>query len=238
MKNYHIIFIVLNILLFNRIVYCQATNNLLEDDSLQLKMIDELFEKVYDSIVEVEPIKNYLSKKIYFIGTHHIGTQKFYNNIKTKIDSLHKHGYVMYYEGIRPDTASDGFLFRKMISKKFKKIMGKNYNMNEHYNEFASKYEGLIAQPVIDSLGGNSNDINADVSVSDIVEYYEQKYGAVNDSIIYQKNYKEITKDIQQEFRNKRLYNLIKTSKHRKILILFGMGHKDYLLKIFREKCD
>ncbi len=238
MKNYHIIFIVLNIVLFNGSVYCQSTNNILEDDSLQQKMIDEFFEIAYDSIVEVEPIKNCLGKKIYFIGTHHIGTENFYNNIKTKIDSLHKHGYILYFEGIRSDTTSDGFLFRKMISKKFKKIMGKSFSMNEHYIEFASKYEGLIAQPEIDSLGGNSNDINADVSVKDIVEYYEQKYGAVNDSIIYQKNYKEITQDILQEFRNKRLYNLIKTSKHRKILILFGMGHKDYLLKIFREKCD
>ena len=222
---------------FNGIVYCQTTNKILVNDSLKQKMLDGFFEVAYDSIVEVVKINNCLGKKIYYIGTHHIGTEKYYNTIKTKIDSLHKRGYILYYEGTRPDT-SRGFLFRRMIIKKYIKIMGEIYDINKQYNEVASKFEGLIAQPIIDSLGGNSADVNADVSERDMVEYYEQKYGTVNDSIIYQKNYNEIRNDIILEFRNKRLYNLIKMSKHRKILILFGMHHKEYLSKCFQEKYD
>ncbi len=38
-------------------------------------------------------------KTIVFVPMHHVGKQEFYNDVRQKIDSLQKNGYIIYYEG-------------------------------------------------------------------------------------------------------------------------------------------
>ena len=207
-------------------------------DSTQLFQFEEFKKIAFNSNVGVVEIKNCLNKEIHFIGTHHFGTNLYYQNIKSLIDSFHSKGYVVYYEGIRADTSSEGFMFKKQISMKYKRIMGKSFYVTRSYNEIASNFKDLIAQPQIDSLGKINTDVEADVSVRDIVEYYEGNYGKVHDSIPQQKDYDLIINDIRQSFRNKYLFSLISKSEHDKIVILFGEKHLPPLEELFIKTCN
>lgn len=207
-------------------------------DSTKIWKLEEFKRTAFDSIVEVKEIDNCLDKKVYFLGTHHVGTELYYQNIKSIIDSFHTNGFIIYFEGIRPDTTDKGFMYKRQIGIKYKKIMGRTYDKTKSYQELASLFKGLIGQPTIDSLGGKATDINADVSVRDVVEYFENKYGSVHDSIPKQNNYREIKNDIQQSFRNKYITTMVEESEHDKILIFFGSGHLLPLQKKFKTKCD
>lgn len=235
MKN---LLAILVVLLFAQIGFGQKEGELTKNDIDTIKGLEEFSDKAFDNNINAFQIKNCLNKEIYFIGTHHIGTKLYYQNIKSLIDSFHSKGYVVYYEGIREDTSNLGFMFKKQIGMKYKRIMGKNYNHNKSYSEVASFFKDLIAQPPNDSLGKIITDIEADVSVRDIVEYYENKYGKVVDSIPQQKDYDLIINDINQTFRNKYLFSLISKSKHNSIVILFGDGHLSPLKEEFRNTCN
>lgn len=218
----------------------QITNSDLakmEMNSTQKWKIKEFEKLAFDSNVQVTEIANCIDKKIIFIGTHHIGTKLYYNNILSLIDSFHTLGYAVYYEGIRADTNGNGFMFKKQIGMKYKRIEGQSYNIHEFYQKVASYYEGLITQPSFDSLGMTDIDVNADVSVRDVVEFYESKYGLVHDSIPLQKNYQEIRNDIHQTFRNKYITSLITKSEQKKIVILFGLEHLVKLQESFNVDC-
>lgn len=226
MKN---LLIILFVLFVAQSLFGQIKGELTKNDIDTIKGLEEFSDKAFDNNINAYQIKNCLNKEIHFIGTHHIGTKLYYQNIKSLIDSFHSKGYVVYYEGIRADTSNEGFMFKKQISMKYKRIMGKSFNVTRSYNEIASNFKDLIAQPPNDSLGKLITDITADVSVRDIVEYYENKYGKVHDSIPQQKDYDLIINDIRQSFRNKYLFSLISKSEHDNIVILFGEAHLPFL---------
>jgi hypothetical protein len=199
----------------------------------QKKAIAEL----YKDSSSLSLLKNCRDKQLYFIGTHHVGTKKYYDSIKSTIDSLNNYGYVLYYEGIFDDTKSKGFLERRMVIKKYAEIMGNLFNISQKNEAITEKIDSLISQPKAEFFINDSLDVNADVSVSQIVEYYEKTYGNVNKDITKQKNYKSIRNDIVRNFREKNLIQKIINSKHDKIVILFGSNHKKNLKKLLKKDC-
>ena len=54
---------------------------------------------VYDNEIKLEKLSNN-EKEIVLFGMHHIGKKEFYNDVKTKVDSLIKKDYLFYIEGI------------------------------------------------------------------------------------------------------------------------------------------
>lgn len=192
---------------------------------------------LYEDSIIISSLENCHNKHLYFLGTHHLGTKKYYDSIKSTIDSLHVLGYTLYYEGIFDDTKSKGFLERRMIIKKYAEIMGNLFNISQKNEAIAQKIDSLISQPKAEFFINDSIDVNADVSVSQIVEYYEKTYGNVNEDITKQKKYKSIRNDIVRNFREKNLAQKIINSKHDRIVILFGSNHKKNLTKLLNRGC-
>jgi hypothetical protein len=192
---------------------------------------------LYEDSIIISSLENCHNKYLYFLGTHHLGTKKYYDSIKLTIDSLHVLGYTLYYEGIFDDTESKGFLERRMIIKKYTEIMGNLFNISHKNEAIAEKIDSLISQPKAEFFINDSLDVNADVSVSQIVEYYEETYGNVNEDITKQKKYKSIRNNIVRDFREKNLAQKIINSNHEKIVILFGSNHKKNLTKLLNRSC-
>lgn len=207
---------------------------------------------VYDDSSKLSHLMND-EKEMVFIHMHHIGTAPFYDDVKNKIDSLKKEGYFFYTEEVKGDK-KDTINIRKSI-----KLTGTPYSRNNigYKSFFDSIYKGkvkfkkeFINQP--SNLAFNldiSNSKIVDVSMKEMISYYESKYGEIIlepcdfEKSFYEKpncSSKPITKEIREDvflnFRNKNLIRTFLNDNHKKIAIIYGAGHykgvKDELLKL------
>jgi uncharacterized protein YcfL len=142
-------------------------------------LINKALEKVgvYEENVEIKIISNN-DKKIVFIPMKHIATELFYDNVKTKIDSLEKYDYYFYYELVNGVKDS-------ITSKKFRKISGIPENKKGYLETLDSVLKGikykkkLVNQPKDQmELGLNINKSkNVDVTMQEIIKHYESLNG-------------------------------------------------------------
>ncbi|MCB9335664.1 MAG: hypothetical protein H6586_05910 [Flavobacteriales bacterium] len=207
------------------------TSFLFSCKQIQLRKFKKL---VYDESVDISSIKNGLNKEIYFIGTHHIGTENYYNNIKLALDSLRDQGFVLYYEGIKDDTKNLGVLKQRLILKKYFKITG---DRKYDFDKVSKNFKGLMKQPNGELMGKDSLDINADVSITDIVEYYESKFGVIKVNSNEEIDIYKTKNNVVSNFRNQNLFNHLVDSNYEKIMILYGENHKPYLVKRLKKTC-
>ncbi|MFC4634784.1 hypothetical protein ACFO3O_12755 [Dokdonia ponticola] len=221
--------------------------------SCKSKLINIYLENqgVYDKHVSLHHLQNEKEKEIIFIPLFHIGTQEFYNDISSKIDSLDKQGFYFYYELVEV-TNNDTIL------RKHKKISGKPYGktgnldiINSLSNGKFKPKEKIISQPNYSSLGLNKlNSKNVDITLEEIVYLYEKKLGkiflepcdyettlyelTVCNDIITKKN-KEVLTDLRLNYRNQVVIKEIISDSRQKIVIIYGKGHyegiKEGLLK-------
>ena len=78
---------------------------------------------IYDDQVKISAYENKQSK-VLLIPMHHVGTQKFYDDVKNKIDSLNKIDYSFYYEGIKIDSTNRDSINIDKDIRKLRKITG------------------------------------------------------------------------------------------------------------------
>jgi hypothetical protein len=190
-------------------------------------------------------VENFEDKKIVFLPMHHMGTQEFYDDVKSKIDSLKKENYYFLYEGVK-DSKNDTLLRkeRKMLGMPLAKPgVGYMEIMDSLSPSFSSKLKRqLIDQPSYEKLGiDSSNSKRADVGDKEMVGFYEKKYGEVKlskcdfESSIYsdypwdckKQNkilYKNVN-DVITNYRNEHVFNEIQKSPHKKIAIIYGEEH-------------
>jgi hypothetical protein len=191
------------------------------------------------------------STKIVFFEMAHIGTSLYYEEVKLKIDSLKKQNFYFYLELIKGDESSDS------IRRKFIKITGiafqKDGYMGSLDSIFAAKgiklKKQLISQPKYATQGlTENNSSNADVSLNDLINYYENKYQPiVLEPCDYEVSLyevpkcpitlkKEIRDDIILNYRNNHVLEKLSDEKRQKIGIIYGKGHlkgiKEGLLKM------
>lgn len=85
---------------------------------------------VYDDKIRLEKL-TVGDKEIVLFGMHHIGKNEFYEDVKSKIDSLKKQDYLFYTEGIKSNFVGKNKLSKQDsiviidIAYKFRKISGK-----------------------------------------------------------------------------------------------------------------
>ena len=199
-------------------------------------------------------------KSILYLPIHHIGKKAFYDDVRNKVDSLQKLGYVVYEEGIEPfidnqaviDTAK--FKYRKMIGH----IITKDGYLDTVNNTILGtiKYNnkrGLINQPSYVELGvDTTKSVRADLELHVLIQKFEEKYGVIKletcdreiplDSIFNfscrfkdRKLRKRFNKYVSFELREEYLYETIKESSHDKILIIYGKHHFKNLKKKFGD---
>ncbi len=201
-------------------------------------------------------------KIIVFVPMHHVGKQSFYADVKRKIDSLHNNGYVVYYEGTKPDMNVDS-LTADTLKRKLRMITGIDPVLANKYGGYVdtvtntfmgskSKYiksEKLRNQPSAPALGIHLvKDVRADVFFSDIINAYELKYGKLQltecdlqtplgQKYRCKKTVKRKEKlDILLNSRNEFLSNAIVKEERKNMAVVFGAKHFKGLLKMLQEK--
>ncbi len=203
---------------------------------------------IYDDSIKLSKIS--MDKKdIIFFPMHHVGTESFYSDVKNKIDSLKEKNFYFFFELVKV-TEDDTIL------RKFRKIRGLAYNQNGYTDNidslFKKKFKSkkdIVSQPTYKKLGLDSiNSKNTDVSIEEIISFYESKYGEIQledcdyktslfqESICNDKKMsKEIREEIMIDFRNQNIVKELKHIKKNKIAIIYGKNHivglKEVLLK-------
>ena len=103
-------------------------------------------------------------KTIVFQSMSHIWTPKFYQKVKENIKTLKENNYVLYFEWVRPWSEKSHEIFNKALWIKFDKNtysqMSKLYWLVQQENEL---FLGLV----------NDLDYNVDISIDEIIKYYE-----------------------------------------------------------------
>ena len=207
---------------------------------------------MYDDYAKLDKLTNN-NKQVIFIPMHHIGTKRYYDDVKKKIDSLENSGFHFYTEMVNGD-AND-----TMAVLKIRKITGiPSSKENKGYREMLdSIYNGkikykkeLIDQPSYKDMGLDSiKSKNVDVTINEMIHYYEAKYGEIKlekcdyETSINKKSTckgKSINKkhsaDAMINFRNKHIIEELLKDKNEKIAIIYGAQHfigiREELLKL------
>lgn len=208
---------------------------------------------VFDNDLKLEKLSND-NNEIVLFGMHHIGTEKFYNNVRKKVDSLTNLNYKIFYEMILTDNIKSNDSIRQKsidttMTLKFRKafgLSGLSKKGSSNYVEFFKEKgirikKELIQQPKLKDLGlANNLSENVDATMDELIKAYEIKYGNIvledydfNTSLFdnYDRNkckYK-INKKVFDEFvlhyRNGIVLNKINQEKDSKIAIIYGKAH-------------
>lgn len=105
-------------------------------------------------------------KSIIFQWMSHIWTEDFYDNVIANIVKAKKNDYVLFFEWVKPWTEENHNKFDKAIWIKFEKDLYENF----------SKLYWLSNQRNEDFLLlVNNLDFNIDLSIDEIIKYYEKK---------------------------------------------------------------
>jgi hypothetical protein len=181
-------------------------------------------------------------KEIRYLPMHHLGKKEFYDDVKRIVTESKNNGFIVYYELISSDFTTDSLL-KDTIRRKARKIKGFNGTYKENAED--KLFKKYIQQPHYTDLGTDDKDLRADVDYLQLINQWENVNGQLildsldlntpftekfNKNVFYTNSqYNKII----IEYRNDNLINLIKNSSHKKILILYGEGHrKDFKKRI------
>lgn len=185
-------------------------------------------------------------KTVKMIPIVHFSTNSFYDDLKEKVLKYKKAGFVVYYEQIKATRDSFNLSDEEYytLRRKYRKISNGGA-FRQNYNELRRAFKNKRAQPLYKDLGITSSDVNADIRISDLVNQYELRYGTIQlDSCDIHTSFKEQytcngshhnLKPIRIDYRNQYLATMIKNSPDKKILIVYGYGHKKGIKKLLRK---
>ncbi|WP_459743614.1 hypothetical protein [Polaribacter sp. OB-PA-B3] len=181
---------------------------------------------------------------IIYLPMVHVAKPSYFTQVKSVIDSLKKENYTVFYESITLqdnyltndlDSATQKELFYKL--RKFRKMLGRfqindltddnNKSLPNYYknSSFISQTNSLIG---LDSL-----DINADVSMTELINAQENIYGEIilSDCDMKTKfNEKYKCKKVNSfysinSFRDSVAIKKVLSAKKSKSLLIYGKGH-------------
>jgi len=123
----------------------------------------------YSNKISPAPMPTYTisnwEKTVIFQAMSHIWSNDFYNSIKTNLINAKKNWYIYFYEWVKNWTDENRKKFNKAIWIKFDKNLYKNFSklywVTQQDN---SIYYNLV----------NNKDYNIDLSIDEIIEYYEE----------------------------------------------------------------
>ena len=171
---------------------------------------------------------------------HHLGKQQFYDDVTTKLKAFKAQGYVIFFESISSNFTNDSLL-KDTIRRKARKIKGFGGTYKDEAN--GSIMKKYVQQPSNINLGMDEKDLRADVDYLQLITKWEEVNGKIIlDSMDlntpFDKKYKKdvfYTKSqynkIIIDYRNNNLVDLIQKSPEKKIVIVYGEGHRKNLRK-------
>ena len=126
-----------------------------------------------------------LNKTVVLFPMVHVSKPEFFEDVKTKLDSLRNNDFIVYYEGV---GVVDSTKYSKekydTLILKTRKLFGFNFQSKTYSNkENESLPKAIYNDKYVAQSKGNigiqEEDVNADVSVVEMIEVYEQKYGKI-----------------------------------------------------------
>jgi hypothetical protein len=200
-------------------------------------------------------------KIISFISMKHTAPPQFYKNVQKTISEKKSQGYIVFYEGVKMRSDFDSISlsekelgYRQYFNgeiredslkylitlAKYKRMLGSRLD-SIAYSKHASK--GNVAQPGSQAFGLDTNDVNADLSIVQIVQGYEKNFGEIDlirDDLflpvqgevpLHRRLPLDNVLSVILDLRTKILADLIHTSEYKKIVVIYGKMHKDGLFK-------
>ena len=102
---------------------------------------------------------------------HHLGKQKFYDDIKNTVTTYKSNGYRVYYELISTDFTTDSLL-KDNIRRKVRKLKGFSGTYKENaQGPFFKKY---VQQPEYKEMGTTDNDLRSDINYLQLINQWEK----------------------------------------------------------------
>jgi hypothetical protein len=214
-----------------------AINSLPESERQEVNENLRFFQKEVPETISTA----YKAKTITFIPIAHAAQPVFYDNLKDLIVTYKKRGYTVYYEQVKTQKTAPV----DTVRLKARKMKGMELN-RDTYGIMSKFFPNIISQPLYKDLGIDSTDINADVSMADVVKEYERLYGPIAlspcdfetpfDNLNYTCGV--LQNDLNPVFltyRNEALAKYIKSSKDKKILVIYGAKHVDGVLALLKQ---
>jgi len=178
----------------------------------------------------------YIDKDIKFLPMHHLGKPQFYDDTKNKVTSFKNDDYVVYYELISTKVDLDS-LQKDLLRRKYRKLKGFSGTYKDVMKDspILKKY---VQQPSYKDLGITESDIRADITALQFINEWEKQNGIIKlDSIDlntpFDKEYnnklsysKKQWNNVAINYRNQYLIDLIKKNNDKKVLIIYGDGHR------------
>jgi hypothetical protein len=207
--------------------------------------------KTVDVLIEIKKKKATINnfsmgdKEIKFIPMHHLGSEDFYFDVREKILKLKSEGYTVFYELVKPSTNIDS-VTNDLNRRKMRRIKGFDGNYKELFSKMGL-FKNSILQPSYEILGTDENDVRADVTWEQFINEWEKVNGLVildsidvntpfNGTYKMTRNYTRAQKDkIILDYRNSYLANMIKETTNKKILVIYGKGHRKGVFKLLSE---
>lgn len=117
----------------------------------------------------------------------------------------------------------------------------------EDYEALKKIFKKGIAQPEWVELGATESDINADVSIKDVVEAYERRYGKVelsacdtetslDEDYSCHPSLKNDINPILLDFRNEHVVELIREHEDEKIVLVYGANHIKSMIRLLKSQ--
>ncbi|MGV3461362.1 MAG: hypothetical protein ACO1N9_13005 [Flavobacterium sp.] len=208
------------------------------EDQAKFKHATEIL-KLENPTVETVVLKK---KTVKFIPISHAAQKKFYDNLSKIIKDHKKDGYVVFYEQMKAiKTAGEIDTLRL----KFRKIVPVEPT-RKLFSLITIAYPDVIAQPEYDKLGVTDKDVNADITTAEYVAQYEKLYGPIilepcdfESKSVVSSRCKKIENNLDAitiDFRNNIVANMIKTSKNRKILVIYGAHHISGIKELIQKR--
>lgn len=212
-------------------------DNASEDDRVKLKHATEIL-NLESPVVQTI---NYKNKTLQFVPISHAAKKIFYDNL-AKIIKEHKNkGYVVFYEEMKSLKNTTG---TDTLRLKFRKIVAIEPT-RRIFSLVSLVYPDVIAQPDYNLLGITDKDINADITVAQYIAQYEKLYGPI---VLEQCDFeakigtatrcKPLTNNLDAitlNFRNENVVNIIKNSRDKKILVIYGAQHIPGMIELLQE---
>ncbi len=176
-------------------------------------------------------------KDIRFVNMVHLSTPDFYADVIEKVKFAKQNDYVLFYEYIDFDIATD------LEKRKIRKMTGFIPSPAGYQKLLeSSKTDDLVIQDNNEFLNLlNQKDYRVDITPSEIIEKYETKFGKIilteedkntpiEETMKVSLSEKQVH-SIILDYRNEYLAEKVEASDFSKILILYGAAHNKGFFK-------
>ena len=185
-----------------------------------------------------------LDKTVVLFPMVHVNKPEFFEDVKTKLDSLRQDGFLVYYEGVAViDSTQYSKENYEALTLKARKLFGFNFQ-SKTYSDKENKslpkaiYNDKYIAQNRDIIGIKDEDVNVDMSVVEMIEVYEQKYGEIElEDCDYNTPLNSKFKcdrlpnysDIMIMTRNDTILSHLYKESHKKIALVYGKRHFDFM---------